>query len=87
MKVAATFTAAGVSTRIETRPIDIVRWEKSTKQKITNGLGGSDLMQLIHLAGRREGLIDIGFEEWAAQLDDFEPEAPGSGPTSTPPGV
>lgn len=83
MKFTATVTVEGQSpVLVETRPVDIMQWEAAGKRKITDGLGYSDMLQIIHGAAKRQGLTDRPFSDWAASLEDFDPVVPdGVDPT------
>ena len=83
MRLQATVTIGGVGTLVETRPVDILKWETGTKKKITDGLGYGDMLQIIHSAAKRQGLTDQSFNDWAADLEDFEPVTPEEDPTQT----
>lgn len=75
MRLRATITAGGAVSQVETKPVDVVRWEKSTKRRITDGLGYGDMAAIIHAAARRQGLTEEPFDAWMESLDDLEPEA------------
>ena len=83
MRLSATVTIGGVQTLLETRPVDILKWEAGTKKKITDGLGYGDMLQIIHSAAKRTGATEKSFNDWAADLDDFEPVTPEEDPTQT----
>lgn len=83
MRLSAKITVDGVESTVVARPFDIVKWETGTKRKITDGMGYSDMLQIIHSAVKREGLTDLPFNDWAATLEDFTPEAGSADPTQT----
>jgi hypothetical protein len=85
MRLSAKISVDGVESVVVARPVDIVKWEAGTKRKITDGMGYSDMLQIIHSAAKREGLTDLSFNDWAATLEDFSPEAQGADPTQTAP--
>lgn len=68
---------------IEARPADILKWEVGTKRKITDGMGYSDMLQIVHSAATRTGLTTDPFNDWVASLEDFEPRVPDADPTLT----
>ena len=73
MRLRARIEQGGESYVVESRPVDVVKWEKGNKRKITDGLGFTDMAQIIHSAARRDGLTDAPFDAWLDQLDDFVP--------------
>ena len=82
MRLAARVTVEGAApVLIESRPVDIMKWEMGTKRKITDGLGMADIMRIMHSAAKRQDLTSVGFEDWVASLDDFEMETPAEDPT------
>jgi hypothetical protein len=81
VRLSANVTIGGTTSLVETRPVDILKWETGTKKKITDGMGYGDLMQIIHSAAKRQGLTDQAFSDWAADLEDFEPVTPDEDPT------
>ena len=84
MRLAATVTTEGAEpVLVESRPADIMKWEMGNKKRITDGVGYSDMLQIIHSAAKREGLTDRPFTDWAESLVDFEPVTPESDPTQT----
>ena len=83
MRLAAHVTIDGRQELIESRPIDILKWESGTKKKITDGMGYGDMLQIIHSAAKRQGLTDQAFNDWAADLEDFDPVTPEEDPTQT----
>lgn len=86
MRLAANVTVGDEVTLIVAKPVDILKWELGTKRRITDGMGYGDLMQIMHSSATRQGLTDKSFNDWAATLDDFDPEAPDEDPTQTVPG-
>lgn len=72
-------------TTIDARPVDIMKWEAGSKRKITDGMGYSDMLQMIHSAAIRSGETTDPFTDWVASLEDFEPQAPDADPTLTVP--
>jgi hypothetical protein len=63
----------GTEQVVTSKPVDVVRWEKSTKSKIGDGMGLSDMAMIAHIAAKREGLTDLPFDAWLDYLEDFEP--------------
>jgi peptidyl-tRNA hydrolase len=84
MRLSATVTVEGQApVLVETRPVDILKWEAGTKKKITDGIGYGDMLQIIHSAAKRTGLTEQAFSDWAASLEDFDPVTPPPDPTQT----
>lgn len=52
--------------------MDVVRWERATKRRITDGLGMADIAAIIHMAYRRQGWTEESFDAWLDDLDAME---------------
>lgn len=85
MKITAKITIDGVEHTVETRPVDLMKWEAASKKKITDGVGYSDMLQIFYSAAKRAGLADRPFTDWVEGIDDFDPVVTGADPTLTAP--
>lgn len=83
MRLVGTYEIAGERITVTSKPVDIVKWEKANRRKISDGLGFTEIARIIFGAGKRQGIIsaDAIFESWIDTLDDFEVEKPED-PTS-----
>lgn len=86
MRLAATYTVDGADpVSLVTRPVDVVRWEASTRKKISDGVGFAEMVAIVWQAARRENVLSpehaATFQTWLDALTDCTVEAT----TATPP--
>jgi hypothetical protein len=85
VRLAATFTVEGAEpVYLTTRPVDVVRWEASTRKKITDGVGFAEMTRILWEAARRNGVLApehaTDYDAWVAALADCQIEAATSAP-------